>query len=152
MNYLLYLSSVTLRIDQGHKALALSYHNRPRAQSPHRLSNCIKERQAMSAYRGRVGQRAVKALTWRHHHRVIIGAPTFGESSGVRQSVLGALRGSVHYPHNVSVEDMHHHVTREGSSGFRCSRGPGLLRVLGVSVIRRSKPISRIGVEIKGMS
>ena len=52
-----------------------------------------KERKATSAYRGRVGQRAVEALTWRRRHHdvivtslVVIGAPTLGESSGVRRS------------------------------------------------------------------
>ena len=85
----------------------------------------------MSAYRGRVGQRAVEALTWRRRHRVVIGAPTLGESLGVHRLVLGALRDSVCYLHNVSVEDAHRHVTREGSGGFRRSGSPGLLGVLG---------------------
>ena len=72
----------------------------------------------MSAYRGHVGQRAVEALMWCHCHHdiivtssvisVVIGAPTLGESSGVCQSVLRALRDSVRYPHNVSVEDARH--------------------------------------------
>jgi hypothetical protein len=62
---------------------------------------------------------------------VVIGAPTLGESSGVRRSVLGALRDSVRYLHSVSVEDAHRYMTREGSGGFRCSGGPGLLGVLG---------------------
>ena len=73
MNYLPYPSSVTLCIVQGHKALALLHRNCPWAQSPHRLSNRTKERKATSAYRGRVGQRAVEALTWHRHHHVIIG-------------------------------------------------------------------------------
>ena len=50
----------------------------------------------------------------RRHHDVIvtslvvIGAPTLGESSGVRRSVLEALQDLVRYPHNVSVEDARH--------------------------------------------
>ena len=39
---------------------------------------------------------------------VIIGALTLRESLGVRRSVLRALRDSVRYPHNVSVEDTRH--------------------------------------------
>ena len=45
---------------------------RPRAQSPRRSSNRIKEWLATSAYQGRVGQRVVEALTWHRRHRVVI--------------------------------------------------------------------------------
>ena len=98
-------------IVQGHKALAYRI---VIVQGRKTLIGrpITKEWQATSAYRGRVGQRAVEALTWRRRHHdvivtswVVIGAPTLGDSSGVCWSVLGALQDSVRYPHNVSVED-----------------------------------------------
>ena len=96
------------------KGIRPSYHNRQSSKGtkPVSVVQSHKERKATLAYQGRVGQRAVEALTWRRRHHdvivtslVVIGAPTLGESSGVHRLVLGALRDSVHYPHSVSVED-----------------------------------------------
>ena len=44
----------------------------------------------MSAYQGRVGQRAVEALTWCRHHRVIIGRNRGTDPQGIfRGSSVG---------------------------------------------------------------
>ena len=131
-------------IVQGHKALAIVSVNRPRAQCPHRSSNRVKERKATSAYRGRVGQRAVEALTWRRHHqrigrnrgtdpRGIFGGSSVGPRSTTGFGPLSAQRicgGRVsQWGHAIALVDSGA-AEVPGSSGF-----------LGSSVNRWSEPI-----------
>ena len=90
----------------------------------------------MSVYRGRVGQRAVEALTWRH--RDVIGrigrnrgTDPRGIFGGSSVFVPRALRGSVRYPHSVPQRSTRHKRAQGSVQGFRCSGGPGLVGGLG---------------------
>ena len=157
MNYLPYPSSVTLRIIQGHKALTLSYRNRPWAQSPHRPSNCIKECQATSAYRGRVGQRAVEALTWRrrHHDVIVMSSVVIGRNRGT--DPRGIFGGSSVGPWSTMGFSL---LSTQRICGGRASqRGrakapvdsgaaevPGSSAESGSSVGRWSEPVGRVEV------
>ena len=128
-------------IVQGHKALAYRIRQSSKGVKPASVIQSRKERKATSAYRDRVGQRAVEALTWRRRHHdvivtssvvsVVIGAPDhrgfFGGSSVVPWSAMGFGPLSAQRIYGGRASSM----TREGSGGSRCSGGPGLIGGIG---------------------
>jgi hypothetical protein len=66
------------------KGIRPSYHNRQSSKGtkPVSVVQSRKERKATLAYQGRVGQRAVEALTWRCRHCVVIGHRPSGNLRG----------------------------------------------------------------------
>ena len=116
----------------------------------------------MSAYRGRVGQGAVEALTWRcrHHDVIVTLSVIIGRSRGTDprgivggSSVTCLERYGVRSAIRTIVPQRSTRPKRAQGSvqGFRCSGGPGLIGGLGDVGHWRSEPVGRVEV-VKGKS
>ena len=160
MNYLPYRGSVIYgRPLLSSKGIRPSHHIRQLSKGtmPALVVQSHKERKATSAYRSRVGQRAVEALTWRRRHHdiivtssvvsVVIGAPTLGGSSGVRRSsclerygVRSAIR-TVYRRRSTC-----HKHAQSSAIGSGAAEVPGSSAVSGMSVNWWSEPVGRVEV------